>query len=344
MSRKSEREFVGGDMSDEEFAALNGDTHVPEETYVEEVVADNPQADAAPAAEATAPTDQTQPADAEPKMVDIRALQEARSELRKRDEEIARQRETQARIEERLSILNQALAAQAQQNAPKPEEPKLPSKDEDPLGFYEKKIEMLEERLSRFDEMEKRRVQMTQQEQQHDALIRRAASYVDNASANNPQVNEALQFALQGLQQEIGQTLAPYNLAPEQFHSEYNRMWRESMANMARRMPADPNAAADFVIRNARYYGWGIQQTQPAAPQAVQQDVPPPTQAQPQQPTIQQRAEQQQRHMSLSGVSGAEPPKQLDAKTIASMPEKEWREFVKTAAGKKAMEEHFGGF
>lgn len=336
MSRKSEREFVGGDMSDDDFAALNGDSG----SSVSEPIEEAPQqaqdavvADPVPdAAQAQEPAPQAEP---EQKMVDIRALQEARAEIRKRDEELAKTRAEQIRIDERLNILNQALAAQ---NKPQEQAAVVPSKDEDPLAFYDHKIETLEQQLARFNEAEQQRTQATQAEQQHNALMARASSYLDQATTVNPQVSEALNFAFDGLRGEIRDTVLRNNVPVERQAAEAERLWRASMAQLAQRLPPDPQAAAEYVFRNARYYGWGYQ-----PPQAAQAAAPAPQAPQVQQPTIQQRADQQARHMSLSGVSGAEPPKQIDAKTIASMSDKEWREFVKTNAGKKAMEEHFGG-
>lgn len=350
MARKSEREFVGGDMSDEDFAALNGDT-ASDQAGIPSVDASAPQeTQDAPLAQDAPVAGQTQEnapqAEPEPKMVDVRAVQEARAEKQRLFEEFTRYRQEKeaefARLDERVKIINQAIAAQ---NKPQEQAAVVPSKDEDPLGFYEHKLETLEQQLARFNEVEQQRTQATQAEQQHNALMARASTFIDQAVTVNPQVSEALNFAFDGLRGEIRQTvadgIAKGTVHPHMQAAETERLWRASMAQMAQRLPPDPQAAADFVFRNARYYGWGYQP--PQAAQAVQVASPAQQVVQVQQPTIQQRAEQQQRHMSLSGVSGAEPPKAIDAKTIANMPEKEWREFVKTAAGKKAMEEHFGG-
>jgi len=346
MSRKSEREFVGGDMSDDDFAALNGDGGSSGGEPIEdapEQAQDAVIADPAPdAAQVQEPAPQ---AESEPKMVDVRAVQEARAEKQKIFEEFTRYRQEKeaefARLDERMKIFNQAIAAQ---NQPQQRAPAVPSKDDDPLAFYDHKIETLEQQLARFNETEQQRTQATQAEQQHNAMMARASSYLDQATTVNPQVSEALNFAFDGLRGEIRDTVLRNNVPVERQAAEAERLWRASMAQLAQRLPPDPQAAAEYVFRNARYYGWGYQPPQQAQAAQAEQIAAQAQQApQVQQPTIQQRADQQQRHMSLSGVSGAEPPKPIDAKTIANMSEKEWKDFVKTTAGKKAMEEHFGG-
>ncbi len=338
--------FVGGDMSDEDFAALNGDISAPEEGMSSDPV-DMPQQaqDAAPAADA--PVDQTTPAPApqaepEPKMVDIRALQEARAAERAAREELRKKDEEFARADERMRLLQQAWE---QEKKTPVEAPKVPTMDDDPIGFYNHKIETLEQRLARFDEIEQQRVQAAEAEKQYQGLMGKATMQLNQAAAANPQVNEALQFAFEGLKQEIGRRLAPYNFPPDRQQFEATRMWRESMARMAQQLPADPNAAAEFVFSNARYYGYGYQQPQQQAePVQIAQATPAQAAQQVQQPTVQQRQEQQNRHMSLSGVTGAEPPKKLDAKAISALSEKEFTALLKTVEGRKVLEQEFGGY
>lgn len=330
-------------MSDEDFAALNGDgpqgdiadiSGTDTETVIEPL---QTQADA-PVADGQATAADAPQVEPEQKMVDIRALQEARAEIRKRDEELAKTRAEQIRIEERLNILNQAIAAQ---NKPQEQAPVVPSKDEDPLGYYEHQIQELNQRLSKVDQTEQQRQQQAQAEQQHTMLLKQASSYIDQAASENPQVSEALDYAFEGLRNEIQSDITRRGVPVTHQAMEYERLWKSSVATMAQRLLSNPQGAAEFIFRNARYYGWGYQppQQQAQVQQPVVQQAPVVAQ-----PTVQQRQEQQQRHQSLSGVTGAEPPKTLTAKELSSMSQKEYNELLKTVAGKKILEEQFGGY
>lgn len=299
MGRPTEEEFVNEGLSAEEIEAFS-----KEEQHTPEPEEDAPE----PVVEAqTASKAADQPQD-EQKTVDVRALQEARAEARAAREEVARVRDERIRLEERLNVINQAIAAQQKQSEPAKA---VPSKEEDPLGFYEHKLETLEQQLARVNETEQQRVRAVQEEEAYNASLARASAYVDQAAAVNPQVNEALQFAIEGLKVEIAQTLAPHNLSPDRWQVEANRMYRQSMATLAQRLPADPQAAADFVMRNARYYGYGYQPNQQA----------PQTQTR---PNPQELAARQERHMSLSSIQGGEAPQALTLEAVAKMSEKEF--------------------
>lgn len=343
MSRKSERDFVGGDMSDEEFAALNGDAAVSEEVYQEETVTEAPQegapAVAAPEGQTTAET--APQAESEPKMVDVRALQEARAELRRRDEEIARTRAEQVRLDERIKMLNEAIT---KQNAPKVEEPKIPDPEAEPWEHMQWQLKAAQDRLKEFEERDNQSRQQTQTEREHQAVLDRADWVLAQSRQQEPDVDDAFAFATEAVKGEIHNRLTKAGISGPEYFERFKQMFNNTLTQYAREMPQEPQAAAEHIRRHARFWGWAGPQAQQQAAQPAQNVVQPPAQAQVQQPTIQQRAEQQQRHMSLSGVTGAEPPKVLDAKALANMSDKEYRELLKTASGKKQLEEAFGGF
>jgi hypothetical protein len=89
-------------------------------------------------------------------------------------------------------------------------------------------------------------------------------------------------------------------------------------------------------MRNARFYGYGYQPQQNGAAQTAQQQAPAPK-------TIQERAEQQERHMSLSGIQGGSAPVKLDAKALVAMTDAQFNELMKTAAGRKQAEQIMAG-
>lgn len=303
MGRPTEEEFVNEGLSAEEIEAFSKEEQLAPEPE-DEGGSNDAQLD--PGQPAIAKPDAQQD---EQKTVDVRALQEARAEARAAREEAARVRDERIRLEERLNILNQAIAAQQKQ----PEQVKTgPTKDEDFIGWSEHKIETLEQQLARVNETEQQRAQAQQAEQQHNVLISRASNTLDSAIAANPQVSEALNHAFEGLREEIKAELVKHNVPQHLQAQEAERLWRSSMATMAQRLPADPAQAAEFVFRNARYYGWGYQPQQ-QAPQ-TQQNRPNP----------QELAARQERHMSLSNIQGGEAPQALTLDAVAKMSEKEF--------------------
>lgn len=342
MARKNEREFIqGDDVSDEDFAALNGES-AAEEDIVSDAstdVQDAPAVVSVPEQQTAAPI--APQGDTEPKMVDIRALQEARAEIRRRDEEIARTREEQIRIEERLNLLNEALT---RGNKPQEAEPKVPSMEEEPLdhiqhrfGTVDGRFKTVEERLASFEKAAEDKRKADEAEAARQQVVYEADMVIAAAGQQYPDVGDALNFAANGVKQEIHRLLTEKGITGQDYLNRANQMWTNELTRLAQQCPRDPNQAAEFVRRNARYWGWaGPQQVQQGQ---QQQNTPAPVQ----QPTVQQRAEQQNRHMSLSGITGAEPPKKLTAVDLGKMSEKEFVALRKTVEGRKLLEEEFGG-
>lgn len=346
MARKSEREFIGGDVSDEEYAALNGDGPQGDiadiggadtETGTEplQTQTDAPVADGQPVA-ADAP--QGEP---EPKMVDVRALQEARAELRRRDEELRKRDEEFARADERMKLLQQAWE---QQRQPTVEAPKIPSLEEEPLEHMDYRLKAaddrfksVEEKLAAYEKAEADRAEQAKVARHQQALINEVDTVLASAGTKYADVNEAFEFAANGIKQEIGRILQQQGITGPAAIERGEQMLKAETLRLAQQCPRDPDQAAEFVRRNARWWGW-------SGPQQAQSAQQPAQAAQVAQPTVQQRQEQQQRHQSLSGVTGAEPPKTITAKELSSMTQQQYNELLKTVAGKKILEEQFGGY
>lgn len=312
MGRPTEEEFVNEGLSAEEIEAFS-----KEDQLAPEPDDDGPTADALTDASQPPVTKPADQAVDEPKTVDVRALQEARAEARAAREEAARVRDERSRLEERLNIINQTIAQQQKQQAP---DQVIPSKDEDLVGYLDHSIDHLKKELQSVRETEAQRLKAIQEEEAYNANLARASTSIDQAVLTNPQVGEALQFALEGLKSEIAQALAPHNLPPDKWMAEANRMYRQSMETMAKRVPQDPQGAAEYVMRNARYYGYGYQpqgqgQGQAQQPAATQQTRPSP----------QEIAARQERHMSLSSIQGGEAPQALTLEAVSKMSDTEFR-------------------
>jgi hypothetical protein len=288
--KPSEEDFVNEGLSADEITAMNSEAEAA--THEEAPASEELTQDAAP--------DQ---APQEPKMVDVRAVQEARAEARAAREEIARIRSEEAaergRLQERIDAINAAIA---KQNEPPP--PKTPGMEEDPIAHIEHRFMTQQQKLDALEKQSVEREQAAKQEYERNLVVDRAGAYLNEAIATKAEVQDAFNFAVDGLRSEIAEYLKPYNLPPERFAAEAEKQFRSSLYQMAQRMPANPVQAAEYVMRNARYYGYGYQ-----APQQTQQTRPTPQQLQ----------EKQDRHMSLSNISGGEAPQALSLESIAKM-------------------------
>lgn len=306
MSRKSEADFVNEGFSAEELSAIeaagSGDTGP---------AMDDPAQSNEPATADPSPTPAQPPQTEEPKMVDIRALQEARAEARRYQEELAAGRESQARLEERLNMINEAMQRQQQ-------EPKGPTRDEDPLAYFDSTINGMAEKLKAMEEAEAQRIEQVRQAQQqeHEAqsLISHAGRLHDAAKADHPDLDDALQFAIKGAAGKLQQQIEMGMVRPEHFDAAL----KSHVLELIRQSPNDPAGYANHIRAHARFWGF-------TGPQAPQQ----------QQPSVADLAARQERHMSLSGTAGGEPPKALDAKSLADMSDKEFQALMKTVNGRK---------
>lgn len=349
MARKTEAEFVNEGLTDDEIETLGTGQSVSTGSGAE--------SDQGQAAGQTAEGDQAQ--QPEQKTVDIRALQEARAEARAAREELARMRSDQieqskkdaaerARIDERIALINQQFAAQNQPQV------KPPSEDEDPIGFFKHEIstskaeiEALKKQLGERDEAEKKRSADyeagTRQISQNQAIIATAEHVINTAIAANPPLQEALNHALGGIRGAVEKYLETNNVPIEQRPMMAQRMLDNEALRLASQCPRDPAQAADFVMSYARFYGYGYQPQQNGQSQSQGQIQGQQGQLAQQQPNLQQRAEQQQRHMSLSGTQGGQAPAQLNAKALAEMSDEQFTALMKTADGRKKVDSILAG-
>lgn len=326
--RKTEQEFVEEGFSSEELATMNGPSpDVPESAPVE-VIAEGGQSPA-PAAEIS-PEAIVEPGVKAPQMVDVRALQEARASKRAAEEELAKFKAEYIRIDERLNMLNQAMAA------PK-DEPKPPTMDDDPLEYIKHEFTQTRAQIEEMKAAQAQQAEFERQNAQRQSIINQADAVLNVSRAKHADVDDAFNFANEAVKAEISRRLQSQGMAGQQFYEAANKMYSDTMLRYAAECPQDPDDAAEHIRRHARFWGW--------APQLVQQEqqVQAAVHEQPQQPTIKQRAEQQDRHMSLSSVQGGQAPVQLDAKSLASMSDDQFKELMRTASGRKQLSEVMGG-
>lgn len=304
--RKSEDDFVNDGLSEEEIAAVGA---MAEEPPKQEAV-EEPEP---PVTQVEQPVAE-QPKQ-EPKVVDVRALQEARAAERELREQMAKQREDYIRLEERTNTLLKAMEEKKQKPAP--------TLEEDPIGFYEHQLQQLNAKIEELSQNNTKTAEVTQQTERAKAAISRANVIWAQASQVSPDITEAYNFAVEKTREKMLKGGVPAQ------EIEQALWWQ--IADFASRAPEDPQEFAEYIKASARFHGWGYQQ----AVQPVQ-----PVQQQPISP--QELSARQERNMSLSTASGGEPPKQLDAKAIASMSDAEFKKLMATATGRKQIEEIMG--
>lgn len=156
------------------------------------------------------------------------------------------------------------------QKAPEKEEkaePEIPGWEDDPFARMQSIERRLEEFMSGVKGQTEEQKAAQQQREQEQWAIATADQTFAKAAPQHPDIQEAMNFAIQAVQKEL-QTLGYYGPA---FQQEYQRQ----IVNYAANAPQDPDQFAEYVRRNARYWGWSGQRQQGQAQSAAtqQQDV-----------------------------------------------------------------------
>lgn len=305
MSRKSvTEEDLGIQVTEEEMTAASPPSG--DDISMGDDPAQQPAATEAPEAQAAAP----EPKAEEPKTVDLRALQEARSEARE-----ARQRA--AVLEQRW---NDFLSGQntTRPEQPAPQQPQMPG-DEDPMGQLQWLKEQAIARQEREAAAERQTVEQTREQQETQRAIDIAQQQYLAAEAADPTVPQA--YA--ALQASFARELQALGYTPQQIQQQY----RQTEAGYIRHAVARGIPIGDFIKGLATARGWT-----PQAAQAVPQK----------QPDMAALAETQQRHMSLSDAPGGEAPVKLDAKAIAKMTDKQFKAFMSRKGSEAELDEILG--
>lgn len=317
---KTEADFVNEGFSPEELQTV--------ETYKEapEPVSKDDDGDTPDAVEAQPQAQQQQPD--EPKMVDIRAVQEARSEARALREELAREKANQARIDERLKIMDEHFKAQQQ-----PAKKEI-TFDEDPLEYIKHNIDTNKEEVSSLKKQLEARAEQDRQASEEQTRFRTTINEADAVLnvviQNDPKIKEAIDYSFEVIRGDIAAELERQQIPVAQRQQVGEQWYLKMVGDLAVKCPRDPALAAEFVNRTARYYGFGYQQ--PSQQAQIQQ----------QQATPQELAERQSRHMSLSNASGGEAPKAIDAKAIGSMSDKEFSRFMSSMKNRSEFDKILG--
>lgn len=269
-------------------------------------------------AAATAATEGAKPAEPEPvakpedqpKMVDVRALQEARAEAREA-------RERAAVMEQRW---NDFLAVQ---NKPKEaEKPAIPNGDDDPIHtvkWTQQQVIEMREAAERRDREDKEAREAFANER---ALVADAGAEFAEAAKVDPALQQAYDALVRSFQAEA--TL--YRVPPHEIQQHLARTELQHIAFARQnRIPL-----ADYIKGAAQARGW-----QAAAAVAA----PAPAQK----TDLAAVAAAQQRHQSLSDAPGGDAPAPLDAKALAKMSDKEFKAWMSRKGNDAKFDEIMGG-
>lgn len=253
----------------------------------------------------------------EPKMVDVRALQEARAAERE-----VKQRN--AMLEQRLNDVLAAMSQQAQpqqpvqQQAPAADEP--PPQD-DPLALLQWLAkEVQQQKLTTVEAQ-----QIAQQEGQRQYHQQQVAGLEQQFRASVPDYDAALEFAGQAREKEL-EILYPYSTADQRRQAVLQEWGQVTMS--ALQAGVNP---AEQAYRYAQARGFnGQQAAQVAAPAAPK---PLDTAA---------IASAQQRHQSLSDAPGGEVAPVIDAKALAKMDDKTFKAWLSKRGNESKLDEILG--
>lgn len=298
----SEADFVGQEVTEEERAApiVNNDDDIGHDTD-----------DIEQPPEPTKAEPETAAVKEPPQMVDLRALQEARAEIK----------ETQRQNKVLSDRWDAFLAGQtAHKPVAETAPPEIPQWGVDPLaaGEWTQKqiIEMRDAQAAQQRETQQR----TQEEQQfQQAFTKVDADY--NAALS---VDPTLSQAYDKLRESQGKELLAMGYTIPQAQQELQRLEREHVQYVANR----GLNIADYIRAMATARGW--QAGAPAVAPPVTRDLGAV-------------AASQSRHMSLSDANGGEVANPVDAKALAGMTQKQFNAWMAKNGNSKALDEMMGG-
>lgn len=257
--------------------------------------------------------EQEQPPAQPEKTVDLRALQEARSENRDL-------KQRNALLEQRVN----AILAQFQQPQPQTQqtstEPPPPPPEDDVFA----RVNWLVDRIKEQTEQQAKLTTQTAEERQRAEFINRVAAVEHQFRSSTPDYDAAVSFVAESRDREL-QTLFPFSTAEQRQHTI-----REEWSNIARTsIQAGLNPAEQvYNLAKARGFAGTAPQQQPAA---AQPQIDPAA-----------LASAQQRHQSLSDAGGGESVAPLDAKALAAMDEKAFNAWLSQKGNDKKLEAILG--
>lgn len=257
------------------------------------------------------PPEIEQKTEKEPKntMVPHAALEEERQRRKATDKENQELKLQQARINERLSLINEALEKKNQ-----PQVNEIPDPDKDALGA----VKMTMEEVRQLKEFKERMENNQKVAQQVGEVGNIAANLEKQFIATNPDYNEASQHLVNSRRNE----LSAFGLSDQQINQQ---IMQESMQIAIQALQQGKNPA-EIVYNLSKIRGY--------AKKEATQDT---------QAKLENIAAGQKANQSLGDVSGGSPNgAKIDAKSLATMSEADFAKVTKKLS-QADMQELFGG-
>lgn len=243
--------------------------------------------------------------------VRLGALHEERAKRREFERQLQEERSARERLEART---NEILKRMQEPETPAPQ---VPEWNQDPLGHTKQRLETQEERLARLEQEDHDRRQMTEQQHQYVQFRGHVAQHTHQFMAKTPDYPQAYQH----LMEMQGKALEVAGFAPEQIRQTLDQF----ETAIAQKALADGVNPAERAYAMAKQMGYKGAAPAAAGPSAAEQK-------------LQRIAEGQRTSASLSDAAGSAKP-QLDAKTLADMPDEE---FAKIWSNRKQVRQILG--
>lgn len=246
---------------------------------------------------------------AEPQMVDVRAVQEARAEARE--------------AKQRASLLEQRwneFLATTQPKQAEPEKPKIPDRD-DPLA----RVDWAVDQLAAIQESQQRTTAEQARIQQEEAAFREAFTRADAEFSAAAQADPSIRDAYNVVREMRGRELMAFGFTEAQARQQLDIEEREQIMFVTQ----SNRSIVDHIKTMAELRGWRAKAAEPA-PVARK-------------PDLAAVAEAQQRHISLSDAPGGEGVPPLDAKALARMSDKEFKTWLSKQGNEAKFDQIMGG-
>lgn len=270
------------------------------------------------------------------RMVDSRALKEARQKAKAAEDELSKYRENYTRVDERLKMLSEAVS---QPDAPAaPEVPEAPiDPEQDIFGAYKQQQKQLGKLMETLQTLQTGQTEMQTQtaaERQTSVLV---SSYKQDAASfaqKTPDFNDAYNFLLRKREQQLS---ALGHSDDEVRTILYNE--EMSLASRALGAKASP-AARIYALAESMGYAKAAPQAQPAAAAApaAAQAVPAATAAAPSVTAEIDRIKAGQASSRSLSTGGGAAGEEISLEALGNMPQKEFEAFMTKPGNRERVE------
>lgn len=184
--------------------------------------------------------------------VSVKALREARSELRAANQRLSQLEQWRGSLADKLLAIRGGQQPGQQQPKKDQQPDEMPDENKDPVGAIAWLKKQLIARNEKEQQEEQERTQQEERTQQQAVYEQRVIDTADevltHAVEADPEVQEAFEYASAAIMQE----LANKGFRGERLQAEFNKV----LVKYSESAPADPKAMILYAKRNARYWGW----------------------------------------------------------------------------------------